>query len=163
MCLSESPVRKNCYLLTLYRYSGSLTTPPCSENVLWHVSAEPLTVDQDTYIKVKKIMSIVKMRLRRARRRSLDGSRQRRPQQPGRYMPHSSYYGELGGGERKDIVNGEPKFGKRECAAEELSVLCTAGRSAPVKGVSQRRRSGSRENGARSRRAAGSAKLFFTP
>ncbi|CAI6091793.1 unnamed protein product [Clonostachys chloroleuca] len=40
----------------VFEYSGSLTTPPCSENVLWHVSAEPLTVDQDTYIKVKRIM-----------------------------------------------------------------------------------------------------------
>ncbi|CAG9982881.1 unnamed protein product [Clonostachys byssicola] len=40
----------------VFEYSGSLTTPPCSEDVLWYVSAEPLTVDQDTYIKVKKIM-----------------------------------------------------------------------------------------------------------
>lgn len=31
---------------TTYRYNGSLTTPPCSENVLWVMMATPLTLSR---------------------------------------------------------------------------------------------------------------------
>jgi carbonic anhydrase len=34
---------------THYRYSGSLTTPPCSENVLWHVMKHPIKVSNKHY------------------------------------------------------------------------------------------------------------------
>jgi len=38
------------------RYSGSLTTPPCTEDVSWTVSCAPLTVDVDTFNAFKKNM-----------------------------------------------------------------------------------------------------------
>ncbi|GAA0809355.1 MULTISPECIES: carbonic anhydrase [Psychrobacter] len=38
---------------TFYHYSGSLTTPPCSERVQWYVSKQPLTLTSDQF----KIMS----------------------------------------------------------------------------------------------------------
>lgn len=33
--------------LNVYRYRGSLTTPPCSENVLWSVAAEKMTMSKE--------------------------------------------------------------------------------------------------------------------
>ncbi|MCL4165309.1 UNVERIFIED_CONTAM: hypothetical protein GTU68_062488 [Idotea baltica] len=37
-------------------YSGSLTTPPCSEGVRWHVVKQPLTVSDDQISKFKSIL-----------------------------------------------------------------------------------------------------------
>lgn len=34
---------------TFYHYSGSLTTPPCSEQVQWYVSKQPLTLASDQF------------------------------------------------------------------------------------------------------------------
>lgn len=40
----------------IIRYTGSLTTPPCSESVTWIISSKPLYVDMDTYLKVKSVV-----------------------------------------------------------------------------------------------------------
>jgi len=33
--------------MSFFHYEGSLTTPPCSENVLWHVFEQPVTMSRD--------------------------------------------------------------------------------------------------------------------
>ncbi|KAI9353895.1 alpha carbonic anhydrase [Obelidium mucronatum] len=41
---------------TYYSYSGSLTTPPCTESVLWVVASKPLTLSQAQLNKFTKVM-----------------------------------------------------------------------------------------------------------
>lgn len=40
----------------IYRYSGSLTTPPCSEGVAWHVVQQPLTASAEQIEALSKVM-----------------------------------------------------------------------------------------------------------
>lgn len=40
-----------------YRYSGSLTTPPCSEDVAWHVMANPIEVSAEQLAAYESIFS----------------------------------------------------------------------------------------------------------
>ncbi|TID01365.1 Carbonic anhydrase [Colletotrichum higginsianum] len=40
----------------IYQYSGSLTTPPCTEAIAWNVVRTPIPIDIATYLKAKSIM-----------------------------------------------------------------------------------------------------------
>ena len=39
-----------------YRYPGSLTTPPCTENVTWLVLKKPVEISQDQLNSYRKIL-----------------------------------------------------------------------------------------------------------
>ena len=40
----------------VYTYTGSLTTPPCTEEVTWFVSMAPLPISVGSYEKLKKVL-----------------------------------------------------------------------------------------------------------
>lgn len=40
----------------VFQYSGSLTTPPCAQDVAWNVVDRPVLIDVSTYRKVRHIM-----------------------------------------------------------------------------------------------------------
>ncbi|RNF36311.1 carbonic anhydrase [Paracoccus methylarcula] len=42
--------------LESFRYSGSLTTPPCSEGVAWHVLSTPITASADQITALSEVM-----------------------------------------------------------------------------------------------------------
>jgi carbonic anhydrase len=42
--------------LGLYRYWGSLTTPPCSEGVNWHLMMQPMTASPEQLRRVRELM-----------------------------------------------------------------------------------------------------------
>ena len=51
---------------TYYRYMGSLTTPPCSEGVHWHVMAEPVEASADQIRRFLELFGPTPARCRRA-------------------------------------------------------------------------------------------------
>ncbi|KAJ5385801.1 hypothetical protein N7509_008342 [Penicillium cosmopolitanum] len=40
----------------IYQYSGSLTTPPCTENVAWFISSEPLALSVRHFNAIKHVL-----------------------------------------------------------------------------------------------------------
>ena len=54
--LSFDDLTKHVYQYPLYTYEGSLTTPPCSESVLWYISSHPLWIDIKLFNDVKKVV-----------------------------------------------------------------------------------------------------------
>jgi carbonic anhydrase len=54
--LDFSGLISHFYSREVYAYLGSLTTPPCTQNVPWFISAEPLPLNVQTYNDVKKVL-----------------------------------------------------------------------------------------------------------
>lgn len=56
---------------TTYRYSGSLTTPPCSESVTWLVMSEPVSLPSVQMTRYKKLLNHNNRPLQLQQRRSV--------------------------------------------------------------------------------------------
>ncbi|KAJ3012110.1 UNVERIFIED_CONTAM: hypothetical protein HDU68_001365 [Siphonaria sp. JEL0065] len=54
--LNMTPIIKAIGESEFFSYTGSLTTPPCTEGVLWLVAREPLQISQDQLEKITKVM-----------------------------------------------------------------------------------------------------------
>ncbi len=44
-------------MLRVRSYPGSLTTPPCSEGLLWHVFTEPHTISPSQWARYRNLTS----------------------------------------------------------------------------------------------------------
>lgn len=58
---AETPFDPNALLpenRSIYRYAGSLTTPPCSEGVKWHVFSTPVTASKEQIAKLSAVLGM---------------------------------------------------------------------------------------------------------
>lgn len=54
--LDFSSVADSLHKNDIFTYTGSLTTPPCSNKISWYISAAPLSLDVVTFNAVKKVV-----------------------------------------------------------------------------------------------------------
>ncbi|KAM5444997.1 hypothetical protein MferCBS31731_000454 [Microsporum ferrugineum] len=54
--LDFSQVVGHLHTHDIFTYNGSLTTPPCSSNVAWYLSAAPLSIDVSSFNALKKVV-----------------------------------------------------------------------------------------------------------
>ncbi|KAM0334307.1 hypothetical protein ACHAQA_001330 [Verticillium albo-atrum] len=54
--LSFTELEKHLAKSTVFQYSGSLTTPPCTQGIAWNVVKQPVYIDLANYIKAKSVM-----------------------------------------------------------------------------------------------------------
>ncbi|MFP4313219.1 MAG: carbonic anhydrase [Alphaproteobacteria bacterium] len=59
---------------TYYTYSGSLTTPPCSEGVKWHVLQQPVEISRDQLVAFQAIYSMNARPIQQMQGRVVKGS-----------------------------------------------------------------------------------------
>ncbi|KAJ3235642.1 hypothetical protein HDU81_000274 [Chytriomyces hyalinus] len=54
--LDMSPIINHLKTTDYYSYSGSLTTPPCTEGILWMVARKPLPISVKQLLKFRQVM-----------------------------------------------------------------------------------------------------------
>jgi len=51
----ENEIR-NSPPFSFYKYLGSFTTPPCEENVVWFIAADPIPISLSTYAEIVEVI-----------------------------------------------------------------------------------------------------------
>jgi carbonic anhydrase len=54
--LNFNELRNHVRNSQVFQYSGSLTTPPCAQNVAFNIVSSPINIDVSVYKRVKKIL-----------------------------------------------------------------------------------------------------------
>ena len=54
--LDFQPILEHLHRNDVWRYTGSITSPPCNENIKWIMSTKPVGISVATFNKAKKVM-----------------------------------------------------------------------------------------------------------